>query len=193
MKNELSKIAQDLEQGTITETEAQTLLLGLLGVSKRFYWLKPDGSISNMWNEEDHLKFMRAALGFVEPEYSRNIFNPKTNMFTDLYEVFTEPPKKGTIKMTLGSQGKTASASIAAAQGSELKPEMYNLSAPKPEVKAAPEVKPAASAPAPVSSAAKVDSAKPAAVETKPAEAPKTDAKPEVKTDAAKAESPKGK
>lgn len=147
--------------------------------------------------EEDHLKFMRAALGFVEPEYSRNIFNPKTNMFTDLHEVFTEPPKKGSIRMTLGSQGKTASASIAAAQGSELKPEMYNLSAPKPEVKAAPEVKPAASAPAPVSSAAKVDSpkvdAKPAAVETKPVAAPKTDAKPEVKADAAKAETPKGK
>ena len=34
MKTELSKIAQDLEQGNITENEAQTLLLGLLGVSK---------------------------------------------------------------------------------------------------------------------------------------------------------------
>jgi hypothetical protein len=33
MKTELSKIAQDLEQGTITETEARKLLLGLLGVS----------------------------------------------------------------------------------------------------------------------------------------------------------------
>lgn len=32
MKTELSKIAQDLEQGTITDNEAQTLLLGLLGV-----------------------------------------------------------------------------------------------------------------------------------------------------------------
>jgi hypothetical protein len=58
MKTELSKIAQDLEQGAITENEAQTLLLGLLGVSKRFYWLKPDNSISNMWNEEDHLKYL---------------------------------------------------------------------------------------------------------------------------------------
>ena len=36
MKIELSKIAQDLEQGTITETEARTLLLGLLGVSGCF-------------------------------------------------------------------------------------------------------------------------------------------------------------
>lgn len=36
MKTELSKIAQDLEQGRIDETEAQDLLLVLLGVSKRF-------------------------------------------------------------------------------------------------------------------------------------------------------------
>lgn len=35
MKTELSKIAQDLEQGTITEDKARNLLLGLLGVSKR--------------------------------------------------------------------------------------------------------------------------------------------------------------
>ena len=35
MRAELSKISQDLEQGTITEDEAQTLLLGLLGVSTR--------------------------------------------------------------------------------------------------------------------------------------------------------------
>jgi len=32
MKTELSKIAQDLEQGTITDKEARKLLLGLLGV-----------------------------------------------------------------------------------------------------------------------------------------------------------------
>ena len=31
------KIAKDLEQGTITETEAQNLLLGLFGLSGRFY------------------------------------------------------------------------------------------------------------------------------------------------------------
>lgn len=36
MKIELSKIAQDLEQGTITEIEARTLLLVLLGVSVSF-------------------------------------------------------------------------------------------------------------------------------------------------------------
>ena len=33
MKTELIKIAQDLEQGKITESEARTLLLGLLNVS----------------------------------------------------------------------------------------------------------------------------------------------------------------
>ena len=32
MKTELSKIAQDLEQGTITDKEARKLLFGLLGV-----------------------------------------------------------------------------------------------------------------------------------------------------------------
>jgi hypothetical protein len=34
MKKELSKIVQDLEQGTIIEAEARTLLLGLLIVSE---------------------------------------------------------------------------------------------------------------------------------------------------------------
>lgn len=34
MKTELSKIAQDLEQGTITDNEARNLLLGLLIVSE---------------------------------------------------------------------------------------------------------------------------------------------------------------
>jgi len=33
MKNEIIKIAKELEQGAITETEARTLLLGLFGVS----------------------------------------------------------------------------------------------------------------------------------------------------------------
>jgi hypothetical protein len=37
MKKELSKIAQDLEQGTITDNEARNLLLGLLGVSQRTF------------------------------------------------------------------------------------------------------------------------------------------------------------
>lgn len=42
MKTELSKIAQDLEQGIITDNEARTLLLSLLGVSGRHLWLDPD-------------------------------------------------------------------------------------------------------------------------------------------------------
>jgi len=37
MKTELSKIAKDLEQGRIDETEAQDLLLGLLSVSKSVF------------------------------------------------------------------------------------------------------------------------------------------------------------
>ena len=37
MKTELSKIAQDLEQGTITDSEARTLLLVLLGVSNSVF------------------------------------------------------------------------------------------------------------------------------------------------------------
>ncbi len=36
MKKELSKIAKDLEQGTITEDEVQTRLLGLVSITKRF-------------------------------------------------------------------------------------------------------------------------------------------------------------
>ncbi len=27
-------------------------------VSKSYYWLKADGTISNMWNEEDHKKYI---------------------------------------------------------------------------------------------------------------------------------------
>jgi hypothetical protein len=42
MKTELLKIAQDLEQGSITENEAQTLLLGLLGISHSYYQVVHD-------------------------------------------------------------------------------------------------------------------------------------------------------
>lgn len=37
MKNEIIKIAKDLEQGTVTTEQAQTLLLGLFSVSKRYF------------------------------------------------------------------------------------------------------------------------------------------------------------
>jgi hypothetical protein len=40
MKTELSKIAQDLEQGAITDQEARKLLLGLLGVGGSALQLK---------------------------------------------------------------------------------------------------------------------------------------------------------
>lgn len=42
MKNELLKIAQDLEQGTVTPEQAQTLLLGLFSVRQRTFteWLR---------------------------------------------------------------------------------------------------------------------------------------------------------
>jgi len=40
MKTEILKIAQDLEQGKITELEAQTLLLGLFSVTKRFSFVE---------------------------------------------------------------------------------------------------------------------------------------------------------
>lgn len=40
MKTELSKIAQDLEQGKITEREAETLLFGLFSVTKRFSFVE---------------------------------------------------------------------------------------------------------------------------------------------------------
>lgn len=43
MKTKLSKIAKDLEQGTITEKDAQTILLGLLGVSKRLSEMEEAG------------------------------------------------------------------------------------------------------------------------------------------------------
>jgi hypothetical protein len=42
MKKELSKIAQDLEQGTITDSEARTLLLGLLGVSGSWMYVNEE-------------------------------------------------------------------------------------------------------------------------------------------------------
>lgn len=52
MKKELTKIAQDLEQGTINDKEARTLLLGLLGVSNS--WLSPIDS-ERQW-QENHIK-----------------------------------------------------------------------------------------------------------------------------------------
>ena len=52
MKLELSKIAQDLEEGIISEAKARNLLLVLLGVSNS--WLSPIESERN-W-QENHIK-----------------------------------------------------------------------------------------------------------------------------------------
>ena len=64
MKTELSKIAQDLEQGTITDKEARTLLLGLLGVG---------GSASQF--EEDTFKLINAYVneGLTKPDLVRKM------------------------------------------------------------------------------------------------------------------------
>ena len=64
MKTELSKIAQDLEQGRIDETEAQDLLLGLLSVG---------GSASQF--EEDTFKLINAYVneGLSKPDLVRKM------------------------------------------------------------------------------------------------------------------------
>ena len=64
MKTELSKIAQDLEQGTITDKEARKLLLGLLGVG---------GSASQF--EEDTFKLINSYVteGLSKPDLVRKM------------------------------------------------------------------------------------------------------------------------
>ena len=64
MKTELLKIAQDLEQGTITDKEARKLLLGLLGVG---------GSASQF--EEDTFKLINAYVneGLSKPDLVRKM------------------------------------------------------------------------------------------------------------------------
>jgi hypothetical protein len=60
MKTELSKIAQDLEQGVINENEARTLLLGLLDVSGRHLWLNPDDlEFAKALQEENRLEAVK--------------------------------------------------------------------------------------------------------------------------------------
>ena len=57
MKDKIIKIAQDLEQGTITETEARTLLLGLFVVSGSLPF--PD-DYENV--KDSYLDFMETAM-----------------------------------------------------------------------------------------------------------------------------------
>ena len=118
---------------------------------------------------------MRAAMGHTDVHYSRNIFNPKTNMFTDLHEVFTEPPKKGTYLMKVVDYQPAEKPMPAKttetlpSNGTSVMPEIKNVDiAPK-----ASEAK-ASSPAAPMTSIASAP---------KPVEPPKA----EVKTDAPKA------
>lgn len=61
-----TKKASDNENGTRTDVseeyvkwlEQQVKNCSIPFVSKRYYWLKADGTISNMWNEEDHKKYI---------------------------------------------------------------------------------------------------------------------------------------
>ena len=46
---------------------------------------------------KDHLKYMRAALGFVEPDYGRFIYDPKTDKYLESHQLFTV----GTVKPEL--------------------------------------------------------------------------------------------
>ncbi len=58
---EKQKIYDAIKQHCKTREDtnkASEIILNLFNVSKRYYWLKPDGEISNMWNEEDHRKYL---------------------------------------------------------------------------------------------------------------------------------------
>jgi hypothetical protein len=83
MKIEILKIAQDLEEGMITERDAETLLLGLFSVTKRFSYselenvlgkpklvlISPDlenillNSVDKHYNIEDDGDFIRKYAG----------------------------------------------------------------------------------------------------------------------------------
>lgn len=39
---------------------------------------------------KDHLRYTRAALGYVEPDYGRSIYDPKVNAYIEAHEAFTE-------------------------------------------------------------------------------------------------------
>jgi hypothetical protein len=52
MKEQILKIAQDLEKGTITDIEAQNLLLGLFGVSGSYSAY----DMAKAWTEGYHRK-----------------------------------------------------------------------------------------------------------------------------------------
>jgi hypothetical protein len=57
MKEQMLKIAKDLEQGTITETEAQNLLLGLFGVSGSFTAYDMERAYDDGYSTEGEVTF----------------------------------------------------------------------------------------------------------------------------------------
>lgn len=59
MKEQILKIAKDLEKGTITETEAQNLLLGLFGVNEVEFCTcgNPSGEGNIQMDDEEMLYF----------------------------------------------------------------------------------------------------------------------------------------
>lgn len=80
MKEQILKIAQDLEKGIITETEAQNLLLGLFGVS---------GSLPFPNDYEDvkdsYLDFMETAMMIDVKMQPMNEIVDKTDRATDKF------------------------------------------------------------------------------------------------------------
>ena len=57
MKDKIIKIAQDLEQGIITETEARTLLLGLFDVSGSFTAYDMERAYDDGYSTEGEVTF----------------------------------------------------------------------------------------------------------------------------------------
>lgn len=57
MKEQILKIAKDLEQGTISETEAQNLLLGLFGVSGSFTAYDMERAYDDGYSTEGEVNF----------------------------------------------------------------------------------------------------------------------------------------
>lgn len=47
---------------------------------------------------KDHLRYMRAALGYVEPDYGRSIYDPKVNKYIESQEAFTDGIVKPVLK-----------------------------------------------------------------------------------------------
>jgi hypothetical protein len=57
MKNEIIKIAKDLEQGTVTTEQVQNLLLGLFGVSGSFTAYDMERAYDDGYSTEGEVNF----------------------------------------------------------------------------------------------------------------------------------------